>query len=482
MYVFDAGAWKNCGSVSPDLSNYVTVTDLNNGLSTKADTSAVDQLKTDLTNKVATLQTQVDNSAVGTNLIVAKTIQNNITLNDSGATFIFAGSFTTDYIPVVANQKYAITVYGTANASYSRIAYYDSSKNFISREYDDTISTSSPEVIVIPSKASYIRFSPNTPDKSGKYEDNYKIEKGSVATDWCPNPSEILTKADDSKVAHLSGANNFDTTPTVKNNPLLLASSLPSDLARLGQDQEFTGKNTFDVAPIDKTTGNPYITKDGVPAVPSTLADTTKLSNFTAGLQKGGKDVATTADVTTAISTATANMVDSTKATNFTAGLQSGGVNVATAADLKSIEASAWRQIALPDQQASKNLSLLYQVDEVNKQLKINLRGTFGSAMSDWAAGLVIADFGSIITSITSADIYVTLIKLLADDQNALFTGWETDGMTYKTIVPTIEFNGSKVLVRCSDAAISDGYGKIFLPTGENFAMVNNTIHYDKLV
>ena len=73
--------------------------------------------------------------------------------------------------------------------------------------------------------------------------------------------------ADDSKVAHLSGANNFDTVPTVKNNPLLLASSLPSDLARTGSNQEFTGKNTFDTAPIDKTTGNPYITKDGVPKV-----------------------------------------------------------------------------------------------------------------------------------------------------------------------------------------------------------------------
>lgn len=75
------------------------------------------------------------------------------------------------------------------------------------------------------------------------------------------------TPANDSKVAHLSGTNNFDTVPTVKNNPLLLASSLPSDLARTGSNQEFTGKNTFDTAPIDKTTGNPYITKDGVPKV-----------------------------------------------------------------------------------------------------------------------------------------------------------------------------------------------------------------------
>ena len=55
--------------------------------------------------------------------------------------------------------------------------------------------------------------------------------------------------ADDSKVAHLSGANNFDTVPTVDNNPLLLASSLPSDLARTGQAQTFTAAQTFSIAP-----------------------------------------------------------------------------------------------------------------------------------------------------------------------------------------------------------------------------------------
>jgi len=80
-----------------------------------------------------------------------------------------------------------------------------------------------------------------------------KIEQGSIATDWTPAPED---KADDSKVAHLSGANNFDTVPTVNNNPLLLASSLPSDLARTSQQ-----------------------------------------TNFTAGLKSGGLDVATAADL-----------------------------------------------------------------------------------------------------------------------------------------------------------------------------------------
>lgn len=55
----------------------------------------------------------------------------------------------------------------------------------------------------------------------------------SIYTSW-------IQVADDSKVAHLSGANNFDTTPTVNNNPLLLASSLPSDLARTSQQTNFT--------------------------------------------------------------------------------------------------------------------------------------------------------------------------------------------------------------------------------------------------
>ena len=165
-----------------------------------------------------------------------------------------------------------------------------------------------------------------------------------------------FTPADDSKVAHLSGANNFDTVPTVNNNPLLLASSLPSDLARTGSDQEFTGKNTFDTAPIDKATGNPYITKDGVPTV--------DLSSY-----------AKTSDVTTAISTATANMVDSSKPTNFTAGLKSGGVDVATAADIKSIEGSAWRQldnkyVTVSDNSPLQDSStLLYKIDKSTKRI-----------------------------------------------------------------------------------------------------------------
>ncbi|MGI1750595.1 hypothetical protein ACRPNP_10335 [Levilactobacillus brevis] len=344
----------------------------------KADASAVDQLKTNLTNQVSTLQTQVDNSAVGTNLLTNSNFSSglgNFTVN-SGTNSDCKAVVTTDsdgdtcvhitgtgaycglYCrPVSFNQNQVTTgstlVKGTGKCNLVGLPNRPGS-NFgtISTESYSKVGTTVQAASGTNAFCAYFDPVNGVVDIYIKFA---KLELSSHATDWCPNPLEILTKADDSKVAHLSGANNFDTVPTVNNNPLLLASSLPSDLARTGSDQEFTGKNTFDTAPIDKTTGNPYITKDGVPAVPSTLADTTKDANFTGKLQKSGIDVATTTDVTNAVSTATANMVDSTKATNFTAGLQSGGVDVATAADLNNYyHANASDSAALAAAKAAK--------------------------------------------------------------------------------------------------------------------------------
>lgn len=207
---------------------------------------------------------------------------------------------------------------------------------------------------------------------SGK--DGTQVDLSNYATN-----SQLATKADDSKVIHNSG------------------------------NEEITGQKTFDTAPIDKTTGNPYITKDGVPAVPSTLADTTKDTNFTGKLQKSGIDVATKSDVTTAVSTATANMVDSSKPTNFTAGLKSGGVDVATAADLKSVEASAWRQldnkyiIPASGYTLDPTTTILYKInDSIHK---LYLSGSI--ALTDGNANniLVTIQLGSIVKSILGSTV-----------------------------------------------------------------------------
>ncbi|MCW4397465.1 hypothetical protein LDJ81_00265 [Lentilactobacillus parabuchneri] len=206
------------------------------------------------------------------------------------------------------------------------------------------------------------------------------------------------TPADDSKVAHLSGANNFDTVPTVNNNPLLLANSLPSDLARTGQANTFNLTQTFSQGVKTLQTGSyddanslvneglyfntnlnikngtgsitagfiqvmsgywervrqfmysdvtnnlvytrvssdngstwsnwvQIITSD---QIPTDLARTGQDTNFTGKLQKSGIDVATTTDVSKAVNTATANMANTTKLANFTAGLQVNGKDVGT--------------------------------------------------------------------------------------------------------------------------------------------------------
>ncbi|MQM81519.1 hypothetical protein FIU74_00700 [Lactobacillus buchneri] len=186
--------------------------------------------------------------------------------------------------------------------------------------------------------------------------------------------------ADDSKVAHLSGANNFDTVPTVNNNPLLLASSLPSDLARTGQDQEFTGKNTFDTAPIDKTTGNPYITKDGVPSIPSDVARTGQAQTFTA---------AQTFSIAPVINDASTDKGDN---------------QAATMADLKSVESSAWHQLdsSKVTGGAIINSLVLYKIDEPNKKIYLSfviLQNGNTPASSD----SVYLDFSGVVNKITAA-------------------------------------------------------------------------------
>ena len=173
------------------------------------------------------------------------------------------------------------------------------------------------------------------------------------------------TPADDSKVAHLSGANNFDTVPTVNNNPLLLASSLPSDLARTGSNQEFTGKNTFDIAPIDKKTGNPYITKDGVP---SDVARTGHPQTFTA---------AQTFSIAPTITDASKDK---------------GGNQAATMADLKSVEKSAWHQ--LDQEKVPLGGTLLYKIDQSSKIIYV----LYSAINGGWDNP--IADFSSIVKNI----------------------------------------------------------------------------------
>ncbi|WP_367376238.1 hypothetical protein [Lentilactobacillus kefiri] len=254
LYIWIDGSWQNMGSITPDLTDYVKVADMNNALNAKQDTIGY---------------TPADDSTVLHNKSL-----NRITTDDSGI--------------IIGNEQNLGLIKRSGSPAGIAIGL---GKNFRFMATNDAVLSN-----------------------NSSYHDVWNIAPtGQISI----LGGAYFTPADDSKVAHLSGKNNFDTVPTVDNNPLLLASSLPSDLARTGQDQEYTGKNTFDIAPIDKTTGNPYITKDDVPAVPSTLADTTKDANFTRKLQKSGIDVATTTDVSNAINTAVSPLNTNTNWTSL---------------------------------------------------------------------------------------------------------------------------------------------------------------------
>lgn len=302
LYVWVNGAWKNCGNISPDLKNYVTVTDLNNGLSTKVNVTDMRKPASDVAGieEVNAKQdkigyTPADDSKVVHNSAIDPSVMFKRTLTaDDDVLALDAGIYCAWG---VSPKNYPTSVSNFARVVVKKFSGLDVSTGNIIVEVLDAFNNKMLNI-----------YQGGPPTWSGWKAPN----SGTMAT-----KSDVSTatanKADDSKVAHLSGANNFDTVPTVNNNPLLLASSLPSDLARTGEDANFTGK-----------------------------------------LQQNGIDVATKSDVTTAVSSATANMVDSTKATNFTAGLKVKGVDVATNSD------TGWKPLVSKDSSSAAFSSSSY--------------------------------------------------------------------------------------------------------------------------
>ena len=236
----------------------------------------------------------------------------------------------------------------------------------------------------------------------------------------------------DSKVAHLSGKNNFDTVPTVNNNPLLLASSLPSDLARTGSNQEFTGKNTFDTAPIDKTTGHPYITKDsvpsitkdGVPNIPSDVARTGQTNTFT---------VAQTFSIAPTIKDASTDKGDN---------------QAATMADLKSVEKSAWRELDFSGTSGVYKGKMNIKIDDTNKTIYLEGAMYFPSG-TNAPQGTALIDLSHVVNHITSA--HGCLFFLTGVNENANLAG------SWGYSASTLGFSNSSITINSN---VDYAYGK----------------------
>lgn len=173
----------------------------------KNDISQLKQTATEVSSTLETVQTQVNNSAVGTNLIIQSDLKLGY-LDDNGGVIPNADDFHSDnYIATNGETVFTFSspdyvFKGSGNHS---LAMYDSDKKYLGWQ-----SITSATQTLNKSNVAYIRFSINFVNEggtSGNLSDwlknhRYKLEKGSLSTDWCPNPADIATQ---SQFTQLSG-------------------------------------------------------------------------------------------------------------------------------------------------------------------------------------------------------------------------------------------------------------------------------------
>ena len=298
MMLFDqipVGAWKNCGSVSPDLSNYVTITDLNNGLSTKVTdnkdgTEQLNGVKVQPFNKLSdtisgrnllsgtsgTLQTVTNaygwNGNLPTITPVVTTIDNDTTY--TARVWISPASHAMT-LQIVWQEPSGTTRYGGGSWISAGTSGYSTWTGTI------TAGSTINRVTIV------FGASQSTPS-SVSYKE-MKLEQGSIATGWTPAPEDKVnvsdmrkpasdvagiedvnakqdkigyTPADDSKVVH----DNHDNTITANN--------LHYDLSKTGLTSLSVYKSgSFNDLPLGTVFTDPPIT-DGPDTIHSFTAIT----------------------------------------------------------------------------------------------------------------------------------------------------------------------------------------------------------------
>nr|WP_249261449.1 phage tail protein [Lactiplantibacillus plantarum] len=165
----------------------------------KNDISQLKQTATEVSSTLETVQTQVKDSAVGTNLIIQSDLKYGCIFPDGSLGSNTVDFHSDNYIPTNGATVFTFSSPDYAfkgNGNDDRIAMYDSDKNYLGYQ-----SLDSPTQTLSQSNVAYIRFSINSADEgntTGNSSDwlanhRYKLEKGSVATDWCPNPADNAT-------------------------------------------------------------------------------------------------------------------------------------------------------------------------------------------------------------------------------------------------------------------------------------------------
>ena len=201
-------------------------------------------------------------NSVGTNLIVQSDLKPGYINRDDGSMAPWGHSnFNSDnYIPTNGE-----TVFTFSSPDYvfkgdwtNSLAMYDSDKNYIGWQ-----SITLPTQTLSKPNAAYIRFSINFVNQGGVDGDlsgwldnhRYKLEKGSIATDYSVNPEDISTSADvQAKITEQIKANQPDLSGFQKASDVQTAIS--NDLGKFDTSQTISDSTRTKLQNMNKEMGS----------------------------------------------------------------------------------------------------------------------------------------------------------------------------------------------------------------------------------
>ena len=193
----------------------------------KNDISQLKQTATEVSSTLETVQTQVQDSSVGTNLFSQSTATGGYVDGSTGNIMSPSTTFNenvSDYISVRASSNYTFQMWGTTPSGayyWYGIGLYDSDKKFISRMsnvgriYSSDTEEYVSKTLTTTSTTAYVRVS------FRKYN-NYKVklEKGSVATDYSVNPEDTATVTAVSKLSQTVDGIKLDVSKKIEQKDL----------------------------------------------------------------------------------------------------------------------------------------------------------------------------------------------------------------------------------------------------------------------
>lgn len=246
------------------------------------DISDLQQTAKKVTSTLETVQTQVQNSAVGTNLIVQSDLKNGYIDPDTGGVQSSNIDFHSDNY-ILTNGTIVFTLSSPdyvfkGNSGIDRLAMYDSDKNYLG--YQSI--TSATQTLSNPN-AAYIRFSinsgyeGNTTGNSSDWLANhrYKLEKGSVATDYSVNPEDTATvtavssisqtidgmQTDISKKIEQKDLNGYATEDWTQNQIKITAEGIQTTVSdKVSSDQltQLSGQLTNEIKDLSSSTSSQF--------------------------------------------------------------------------------------------------------------------------------------------------------------------------------------------------------------------------------